>query len=44
VLTSGALILLFVYVRFAPLNRQTSPLVDLPAEKEICEPSSSPPA
>jgi membrane protease YdiL (CAAX protease family) len=38
VLTSGVLLLLFVYIAKAPLGRQTAPLVDLPAEKALCEP------
>jgi len=36
-LTSGVLLVLFVYVAKAPLGRQTSPLTDPPAEKALCE-------
>jgi uncharacterized protein len=39
VLTSGALVLLFVYLQFAPLSRQSSPLASSPAEGVVCEPS-----
>ena len=42
-LTSGALILLFVYLRNAPLRRQSSPLTDPPEESAACEPSLPPP-
>jgi uncharacterized protein len=38
ILTSGVLLLLFVYVAKAPLGRQTALLVDPPAEKALCEP------
>ena len=38
VLTSGVLLLLFVYIAKAPLGRQTALLVDPPAEKALCEP------
>jgi uncharacterized protein len=38
VLTSGVLLLLFVYVVKAPLGRQTALLADPPAEKALCEP------
>ncbi len=44
VLTSAVLVLLFVYLWFVPICRQTSPLTDLPAERVLCEPSSPPPA
>ncbi len=44
VLTSAVLVLLFVYLRLVPIGRQTSPLTDPPAERMLCEPSSSPPA
>jgi uncharacterized protein len=43
ILTSGALVLLFVYLQFAPLSRQNSPLEGPPAKGVLCEPSSSPP-
>jgi hypothetical protein len=39
ILTSAALIPLFVYLWKAPIRRQTSPLTDLPGESAICEPS-----
>jgi membrane protease YdiL (CAAX protease family) len=39
VLTSVVLVLLFVYLRKAPIRRQPSPLTDPPAENAICEPS-----
>ena len=39
VLTSLVLVLLFVYLRKAPIRRQPSPLTDPPAESAICEPS-----
>jgi hypothetical protein len=39
VLTSVVLVLLFVYLRIAPIRRQPSPLTDPPAESAICEPS-----
>ena len=42
-LTSGALILLFVYLTKAPLRRQSSPLTDPPEESAACEPSLPPP-
>ena len=41
VLTSGVLILLFLYIWKAPLRRQASPLTDPSAEQGICE---SPPS
>jgi uncharacterized protein len=44
VLTSGVLLLLFFYLQFAPLNRQSSPLASSSAEGALCEPSPSPPA
>jgi membrane protease YdiL (CAAX protease family) len=44
VLTSGALVLLFVYLQFAPLSRQSAPLGGSAAKGLLCEPSSSPPA
>jgi uncharacterized protein len=44
VLTSGVLVLLFIYLQFAPLNRQSAPLASSSAEGALCEPSSSPPA
>jgi membrane protease YdiL (CAAX protease family) len=37
-LTSGVLLLLFVYISKAPLIRQTALLRDPPAEKALCEP------
>jgi uncharacterized protein len=43
VLTSGVLLLLFIYLRVAPIYRHISPLTDPPAERVLCEPSSSPP-
>lgn len=39
ILTSAALIPLFVYVWKAPIRRQRSPLTDPPGESAICEPS-----
>jgi uncharacterized protein len=39
VLTSAALVALFVYLWKAPVRRQTSPLVGPPAESTLCEPS-----
>jgi uncharacterized protein len=39
VLTSGAVVVLFVYIWKAPLRRQNSPLTDPPAEQVLCEPS-----
>ena len=41
-LTSGVLVLLFIYLRVAPIGRQTAPPGDPPAERVLCE-SSSPP-
>jgi uncharacterized protein len=38
VLTSGVLLLLFLYVARAPFGRQTALLADPPAEKALCEP------
>jgi uncharacterized protein len=38
VLTSGVLLLLFIYIAKAPLGRQTALLADPPAEKALCEP------
>jgi uncharacterized protein len=43
VLTSGALVLLFVYLHFAPLSRQSAPLGGSAAKELLCEPSSSQP-
>ena len=39
ILTSAALVPLFVYIWKAPLRRQTSPLTDVPGECATCEPS-----
>jgi hypothetical protein len=39
ILTSAALVPLFVYLWKAPIRRQASPLTDLPGESAICEPS-----
>ena len=39
ILTSAALIPLFVYLWKAPIRRQASPLTDLPGDGTICEPS-----
>ncbi len=39
ILTSAALIPLFVYLWKAPIRQQASPLTDLPGESAICEPS-----
>ncbi|MGD0049825.1 MAG: CPBP family intramembrane glutamic endopeptidase [Bryobacteraceae bacterium] len=39
VLTSAALVALFVYLWKAPVRRQTSPLASPPAEDIVCEPS-----
>jgi membrane protease YdiL (CAAX protease family) len=39
VLTSVALVPLFVYLWKAPVRRQTSPLTDAPGESATCEPS-----
>jgi membrane protease YdiL (CAAX protease family) len=39
VLTSVVLVLLFVYLRIAPIRRQPSPLTDPPAESAVCESS-----
>ena len=39
ILTSAALVPLFVYIWKAPIRRQTSPLTDPPRESAICEPS-----
>jgi hypothetical protein len=39
ILTSAALIPLFVYLWKAPIRRQPSPLTDLPGESATCEPS-----
>ncbi len=44
VLTSGVLVLLFIYLQFAPLDRQSSPLASSSAEGALCEPPSSSPA
>ena len=44
VLTSGVLILLFVYVWKAPCRRQASPITDPPTESVLCEPSSPVPS
>jgi uncharacterized protein len=41
--TSGVLVLLFAYLRVAPVSRRTLPLADSAAEGIECEPSSSPP-
>ena len=38
ILTSAALVPLFVYIWKAPIRRQTSPLTDPPGESAICEP------
>jgi hypothetical protein len=43
-LTLGVLVLLFVYIRNAPIRRQVSPLTDPPAESAVCEPSPSLPS
>jgi hypothetical protein len=39
ILTSAALVPLFVYVWKAPVRRQSSPLTDAPGKSAICEPS-----
>lgn len=39
ILTSGVVVLLFVYVWKAPVRRQLSPISDPPVERVICEPS-----
>jgi uncharacterized protein len=44
ILTSAVLVLLFIYLRLAPICRQKSPLTDPPAERVLCEPSSFPPS
>ena len=41
VLTAGVLVLLFVYLRKAPVRRQRSPITDPPLESAACEPSPS---
>jgi hypothetical protein len=37
-LATGVLVLLFLYVRSAPVRRQSSPLTDPPVESAVCEP------
>ncbi len=44
ILTSAALIALFVYLRKAPIRRQASPLTDPPAGSEACEATRSSPS
>jgi uncharacterized protein len=39
VLTSGVVVLLFVYLWKAPVRKQFSPIFDPPVERAICEPS-----
>jgi uncharacterized protein len=41
ILTSAVVLVLFVYLWKAPIRRQYSPISDPPAEKAVCEPSSS---
>ena len=41
-LTSAVLVLLFVYLRVAPIRRQSSPFTGASAERVLCEPSPSP--
>ncbi len=39
ILTTFSLVLLFLYLRKAPVRRQRSPLTDPPMESDVCEPS-----
>jgi hypothetical protein len=43
ILTTGVMVLLFLFLRKAPVRRQPSPLTDPPTEVVACEPGPFPP-